>query len=212
MTAIRADSLTAEQTYKLLTGIVVPRPIAWVTTRSTDDAVNLAPFSAFTFVSNSPPMIGINVGRKAGEFKDTARNIHDTGEFVVHIPDESMIEEVHLSAVEHPPEVEETAVLGLETTDSDVVDVPRLTGPALALECRLHSATRYGRTGSEFIVGEVLLFHARAGLVVDGKVDTEHLAPIARLGGPNYAGLGPITRMDPIGQTPKSLLATEANQ
>ena len=88
---ILAVSLGADAAYKLLTGVVVPRPIAWVTTISTAGVVNLAPFSAFTFVSNKPPMVGINVGRKAGQLKDTARNIHETGEFVVNIADETMI-------------------------------------------------------------------------------------------------------------------------
>ncbi|MEK7438671.1 MAG: flavin reductase family protein, partial [Pseudomonadota bacterium] len=86
-----ANTLGPEAMYKLLTGIVVPRPIAWVTTLSPDGGVNLAPFSAFTFVSNKPPMLGINIGRKAGIMKDTANNIHATGEFVVNIPDDSMI-------------------------------------------------------------------------------------------------------------------------
>lgn len=86
MTIVLPESMTPEQTYKLLTGVVVPRPIAWITTLSTSGVINLAPFSCFTFVSNAPPMIGINIGRKAGERKDTGHNIHETGEFVVHIP------------------------------------------------------------------------------------------------------------------------------
>ena len=102
-----AEGIAPQGIYKLITGIVVPRPIAWVTTRSLGGHINLAPFSAFTFVSNSPPMVGINVGRKAGVMKDTGQNIHATGEFVVNIADESMIEHVHLSATEYAPEVSE---------------------------------------------------------------------------------------------------------
>jgi flavin reductase (DIM6/NTAB) family NADH-FMN oxidoreductase RutF len=211
MTRVLPESMTPEQTYRLLTGVVVPRPIAWVTTRSSDGVLNLAPFSAFTFVSNAPPMVGINVGRKAGRRKDTGHNIHETGEFVVHVPDGSMIEPVHLSAVEHGPEVDETELLGLATTPSDRVSVPRLVAPAVALECRLHSATAYGSTGSEFVVGEIVAFHVRDGLLTDGKIDTRALAPIARLAGPTYAGLGPVTTMAPIAQTPKTLLATETS-
>ncbi|MFF5989940.1 flavin reductase family protein [Prauserella flavalba] len=206
MTTVLPGSLTPEQTYRLLTGVVVPRPIAWVTTLSGDGVVNLAPFSCFTFVSNAPPMLGVNVGRKAGHRKDTGRNIHDRGEYVVHIPDESMVEAVHLSAVEHPPDTSEVDVLGLDTASCDVVAVPRLARAAIALECRLHSATEYGRTGAEFIVGEVMAFHVRDGLLHNGKIDTLALAPIARLGGPNYAGLGSVTTMTAIGQTPKSVL------
>src|SRR5437868_5891563 len=76
---IAASSLGPEAAYKLITGIVVPRPIAWVTTRAPEGHVNLAPFSAFTFVSTKPPMVGINVGRRKGMMKDTGRNIHATG-------------------------------------------------------------------------------------------------------------------------------------
>ncbi|ALE76429.1 flavin reductase [Pseudonocardia sp. EC080610-09] len=209
MTVVAPGALTPEQTYKLLCGIVVPRPIAWITTASPTGTVNLAPFSCFTFVSNAPPMVGINIGRKSGRRKDTGHNIHETGEFVVHIPDESMIEPVHLSAVEHPPGDSEVELLGLETVASQHVGVPRLAAPAVALECRLHSSTAYGSTGAEFVVGEVLAFHVRDGLLEDNKIDTQALAPIARVGGPVYAGLGEMTRMTPIAQTPKTVLTTE---
>ncbi|MEQ3551048.1 flavin reductase family protein [Pseudonocardia nematodicida] len=212
MTVVAPGSLSPEQTYRLLTGVVVPRPIAWITTLSGDGVLNLAPFSCFTFVSNAPPMIGVNIGRKAGERKDTGHNIHTTGEFVVHIPDESMISDVHASAVEHPADASEVEILGLATTPSEHVAVPRLAGPAIAMECRLHSATAYGATGAEFVVGEVLAFHVRDGLLTDGKIDTAALAPIARLGGPTYAGLGAITRMQAVVQTPKSVLPVEAGQ
>ncbi|MGW5381191.1 flavin reductase family protein [Nocardia sp. NPDC003963] len=203
---IAPDALSPEQTYKLMTGVVVPRPIAWVLTESADGIGNLAPFSCFTFVSNKPPMIGINIGRKAGNRKDTGRNILDVGEYVVHIPDEDAIEAVHHSAVEYPAEVSEIDILGLPTIDSDHVGVPRLRDAPIALECRLRSITEYGDTGAEFVVGEIVAFHIRDGLYLDGKIDTSALRPIARIGGPNYAALGTISRMTAIGQTPKSVL------
>lgn len=205
---ISADSLDAQATYKLLTGVVVPRPIAWVTTRSAQGVVNLAPFSCFTFVSNKPPMLGINVGRKAGVMKDTGNNIHATGEFVVHIADENLIEPVHLSAVEHPPHVSEAELLGLQVTPSRKVRIPRLAAVPISMECRFHRAVAFGATGSEFIVGEVLVFHLRDGLYENGKVDTEKLRPICRIGGPNYAKLGEIVRMRPVAQTAKTVITT----
>ncbi|MFJ7238843.1 flavin reductase family protein [Streptomyces olivaceus] len=208
---IRPESMTPEETYRLLSGVVVPRPIAWVASRSAAGVMNLAPFSCFTFVSNAPPMIGINVGRKGTALKDTGNNIHETGEFVVHIADEPLIEPVHLSAAEHSPLVDEAELLQLDTVPSQYIRVPRLAAPPIALECELHSATAYGETGSEFIVGTVHAFHVREDLLVDGKIDTAQLAPIARLGGPLYAGLGPITRMAPVGQTPKTTLPSNAH-
>ena len=112
---IDPDDLDPEATYKLLTGVVVPRPIAWVTTVSPAGLVNLAPFSAFTFVSSKPPMVGINVGRKAGVMKDTGNNILQSREFVVHIPDTALLEAVHRSSVEYPADVSEVDALGLQT-------------------------------------------------------------------------------------------------
>jgi len=203
---IPAAGLDPEATYKLITGIIVPRPIAWVTTLSPGGAVNLAPFSAFTFVSNKPPMVGINVGRKAGRLKDTGVNIHAGGEFVVNIADENLIEPVHLSAIEYAQEVSEADLLGLELKASQAVRVPSLAAAPISLECRFHSATAYGETGSEFMVGEVLVFHIRDGLCVNGKIDTAQLRPLCRIGGPNYAKLGEILSMQPIGQTPKTVL------
>lgn len=195
-----------EETYKLMTGIVVPRPIAWVTTLSAGGVANLAPFSCFTFVSNKPPMVGINVGRKAGAYKDTGRNIDDRGEFVVHIADKTMIEAVHLSAVEHPPGISEIDVLGLETVPADHVGVPRLRDAPIAVECVLHRAIAFGDTGAQFIVGEVVAFHIRDGLTTGMKIDTTALQPIARLAGPTYATIGETTTMPPISQTPKTVL------
>ena len=172
--------------------------------------MNLAPFSAFTFVSNKPPMLGINIGRKAGIMKDTANNIHATGEFVVNIPDDSMIEPVHLSAVEHPPEVSEAELLGLAVAPSTTMRTPRLAQAPISMECRLHRAIAFGDTGSEFFVGEVLDFHIRDDLYVNGKIETAKLRPICRIGGPNYAKLGEIVSMQPIAQISKTVLAQES--
>jgi flavin reductase (DIM6/NTAB) family NADH-FMN oxidoreductase RutF len=203
---ILASDLSPQQTYRLVTGIVVPRPIAWVCSRSPEGVLNVAPFSAFTFVSNKPPMLGINVGRKAGVRKDTGRNIHESGEYVVHIGDESLVEPIHESAVEHPPEVSEVELLGLAVTDSERIGVPRLVAPPIAMECRLHRAIEFGDTGAEFIVGEVLVFHVRDGLVRDGKIDSVELNPICRLAGPNYATLGRIITLRTLAQTDKSVM------
>jgi flavin reductase (DIM6/NTAB) family NADH-FMN oxidoreductase RutF len=203
---IEAASLGPQQVYKLMTGIVVPRPIAWVTTLTAQGGVNLAPFSAFTFVSQKPPMVGINVGRKAGKRKDTSVNIHAMQEFVVNIADENMIEPVHLSAIEHEPDVSEAAVLGLATEPSGKLRTPRLAAAPISLECKLHRVIEFGDTGSEFIVGEVLVFHIRDGLYANGKIDTALLRPICRIAGPNYAKLGEIVSMKPIAQTEKTVI------
>ncbi len=201
-----ASDLDPQQTYKLLTGVIVPRPIAWVCTRSEAGVLNVAPFSAFTFVSNKPPMVGVNVGRKAGVMKDTGANILARREYVVHIADEALLQPLHDSAEEHPPEVSEVDLLGLETAPSDFIGVPRLVAPPVAMECRLHQSIAFGATGSEFMVGEVLAFHIRDGLVKDHKIDTLALNPICRLGGPNYATLGRIVTLRAVAQTDKTVI------
>lgn len=207
---IAASTLGPEAVYKLITGIVVPRPIAWVTTLLKGGGVNLAPFSAFTFVSTRPPMVGINVGRKAGTMKDTARNIHAMSEFVVNIADETMIEHVHLSAIEHAPEVSEVEELGLATVPSQAIATPRLADAPISLECRLHRSISFGDTGAEFMVGEIVVFHIRDHLLDGGKIDTARLRPICRLGGPRYAKLGEIVTVTPIAQTAKTVLAEKS--
>ncbi|MCD1287648.1 flavin reductase family protein [Brevibacterium sp. CCUG 69071] len=203
---IEATSLSPEETYRLLSGVVVPRPIAWVLTRTGDGVDNLAPFSCFTFVSNKPPMLGINMGRKKGARKDSRSNIDVSGEYVVHIPTARFTDAVHTSAKEFPAEVSEVKVLGLETVASAHVSVPRLRNLPLAMECRFHSAVAYGDTGAEFVVGEVLAFHVDDRIYADGKIDTALLDPIARIGGPKYSTLGEITTLTAIEQTPKSVI------
>ncbi|PLP96476.1 flavin reductase family protein [Cupriavidus pauculus] len=203
---VLAESLSPEATYRLMSGIVVPRPIAWITTLSPEGVINLAPFSCFTFVSNKPPLLGINIGRKAGVRKDTGANIHATKEFVVNIGDATQLDAIHMSSVEHPPEVSEADILGLDTAPSVSIRTPRLADAPVSMECRLERVIEFGETGAEFIVGEVLAFHLRDGLYRDGKVETRELNPVCRIGGPNYASLGEIVTLRAVAQTPKSVM------
>jgi flavin reductase (DIM6/NTAB) family NADH-FMN oxidoreductase RutF len=205
-TALRIDpsDLGAERIYRLMTGIVVPRPVAWVTSMSRKGVLNLAPFSAFTFVSQKPPMLAISVGRKAGIYKDTAHNILDTEEYVIHIADTPLMTALHDSSAEHPPEVSEVEQLGLETLPGERIKVPRLAAPPVAMECRFRQCLEFGDARSRLIVGEVVMFHIRDGLVKDGKIETEALDPIARIAGPRYARLGEIVTLRTVFQTPKS--------
>ena len=196
--------LDAETAYRLITGVVVPRPIAWVTSLSATGVLNLAPFSAFTFVSPKPPMLAISVGRKGGNYKDTAQYILNNEEYVVHIADSSLMTAVHESSTEHPPDVSEVEELRLSTLPGERIKVPRLAAAPVAMECRFRQCLEFGETRSRLIVGEVVMFHIRDGLVNNGKVETEALDPIARIGGPRYARLGEIVTLRGVFQTPKS--------
>jgi flavin reductase (DIM6/NTAB) family NADH-FMN oxidoreductase RutF len=196
--------LDPESAYRLITGVVVPRPIAWVTSLSATGVVNLAPFSAFTFVSPKPPMLAISVGRKGGIYKDTAQNILNNEEYVVHIADSSLMKAVHESSTEHPPDVSEVEELRLSTLPGERVKVPRLAAAPIAMECRFRQCLEFGETRSRLIVGEVLVFHIRDGLLNNGKIETEALDPIARIAGPRYAKMGEIITLKPVFQTSKT--------
>jgi flavin reductase (DIM6/NTAB) family NADH-FMN oxidoreductase RutF len=190
--SLKTAGLTEREVYRLLTGIVVPRPIAWITTVSEDGGINLAPFSAFVILANDPPMIGVSIGRRGADLKDTARNIKRTGQFVVNSPHLSQVELVHLSAEELPHEVSEVHTLGLTTVPSDTIDAPRLDGVSIAMECEHVQSIEFGRAKTEFFVGEVNVIHVRSGLLDNGKIDTAALEPLGRVAGPRYAGIGPV--------------------
>ena len=194
-------ALDADEAYKLVIGAIVPRPIAWVTTLNNTGRVNVAPFSAFMYVSPKPPMLAISVGRKAGVYKDTGANILACEDYVIHIADMGLIEPLHLSSIEHPPEVSEVDELGLATVPSSLVATPRLRDVPIAMECRFRQCLEFGETQSRLMVGEVIMFHIRQDIMRDGKIDTKALDPICRLGGPRYASLGEIITMQPVQQT-----------
>lgn len=195
---VSPDGLSVEEIYKLLTGLIVPRPIAWVTSADAKGVVNLAPFSAFTYLSTQPPMIGICISRKASRRKDTARNIEATGEFVVHIADETLAGPVHLSSAEHEPGVSEPEVLGLALTPSRDVSVPRLAIASAAMECVLDRIVDFGEGGSQLIAGRIVRFHVRDNLIVDGKIASDVLRPLGRIAGPRYVKLGEIIEAVPL--------------
>jgi len=197
---IPIGELNEATAYRLQTGLIVPRPIAWVMTRSKTGIVNLAPFSAFMFVASWPPLPAISCNLRDGTMKDTERNIRDRGEFVINIADETMVEEVHESSADYPPETSEAAALGLALADSVDISVPRLADVPASMECRLHTIIPFGAIGHHLIVGEVVRYHVRDELYDNGKVETARLRPIGRLGGVNYARLGEILTLPSVGK------------
>jgi flavin reductase (DIM6/NTAB) family NADH-FMN oxidoreductase RutF len=174
--------------YKLLGGLVVPRPIALVTTRDREGRHNAAPFSFFNVLAEEPPLVVLGLGiSPSGRAKDTTNNIRDSGEFVVHLVDEPIAEAMNLCAIDLPPEISEVELAGFSLLPSEVVAPGRLAEAPVSMECRPYVTLQPGP--ERFIVlGEVLMLHVR-----DGIVDPERLrvnrnlyAPIGRLFGGGY--------------------------
>lgn len=161
----------------------MPRPIALVTTLDANGAVNAAPFSFFNVFSEEPPLVVLGLQHKADRTpKDTTRNIHRDGEFVVHMVDEPLALAMNDCAVDFPAGESEVAATGLATLPSVDVRVPRLAAAPFALECKRSVALAFG-PGRELLVGEVLRIHAREGLVdaANMYVDLAAYRPIGRL-------------------------------
>lgn len=207
-TLLDGEGLDSETAYRLIVGCVVPRPIAWITTMGEDGLVNVAPFSSYNYVATSPPMLAVNIATRAGVIKDTARNIRATGEFVVNVATEETMELMHRSAEEFPPEVSEAELLGLELLPSHRVKVPRIAASPVQMECRLDQTVILGRGINTLYIAEVVAFHL-SDQVFDGhRVDSVRMRPIARLGGPFYAGLGAIYNR-PMPPRPPAVQARE---
>jgi flavin reductase (DIM6/NTAB) family NADH-FMN oxidoreductase RutF len=179
-------ALGAHQRYKLLVALVVPRPIALVSTRSPAGVDNAAPFSFFNLVGDDPPIVIVSVDRKgSGAVKDTARNILQTREFVVHMVDEPLLARMHRCSEEFPADTSEFDAAGLTRTPSVRIAPPRIAEAPVALECRLHSHIEFERR--DLMVGEALWLHVREGIVDPAtlRVDGDRYAPVGRL----YANL-----------------------
>ena len=181
--------LEPRQRYKLLCGLVVPRPIALVTTLSPDGVVNAAPFSFFNVFSENPVLIVLGLQHNPdGSPKDTTRNIHVTSEFVVNLVDEAIAEAMNITATDFPPGESEPKAAGMPVAASTLVKPPRLADAPAAFECRRMVGMAFGPQ-RELLIGEVLGVHVREGIVdpVSLNVDFAALAPVGRLCGNMYA-------------------------
>ncbi len=190
--AIDLAALSRAERYKLLTGAVVPRPIAFVTTIAENGGVNAAPFSQFVIVAVDPGLLGISIGPRPGGPKDTLVNIERTGEFVINMVPETWAEAVQQASEAHAPDVSEVELLGLATVPSVCVRPPRLAGARIQFECKLERIVDFGSAPNRFVVGEVALMHVANGLMREFKIDAAAYAPLARIGGRNYVRFGEI--------------------
>lgn len=178
-------NLEPHDCYKLLTGLVVPRPIAWVTTLDENGVVNAAPFSFFNVMGSNPPIVAFGPSwRPDGSNKDTPQNIRLTGEFVINLVDENLAPQMNICATDFPPGESEIEAAGLELAPSVAVKVPRIAASPAQLECREHSTIEIGHT--RVVLGEVLHMRIRDDLVDSEKfyVAGEKMHLIGRMHGP----------------------------
>jgi len=171
--------------YRFLISAVVPRPIAFVSTRASGGGVNLAPFSYFNAISSVPPMVGIAIVGRPGDEKDTLQNIRETGEFVVNLVCEPMLAAMARTAGEWPRGTDEFEVAGLTPAPSERVTPPYVRESPVQLECRLHREIPLGN--SILVVGEIVFARVDDAVLTEGRVDPLKLLPVGRLGGENYS-------------------------
>lgn len=157
--------LPALERYKLLIGLVIPRPIAWISTWNANGVANCAPFSFFNVVSEEPPLCVVSFNlRSDGQLKHTLKNIRRTGEFVVNLADEDTANAMHASGDEIPEDESEFARSGLTPVPATLVKHPRIGEAAASLECRVERRIEFGPE-REMVIGEILLVHAREGII-----------------------------------------------
>lgn len=178
------SSLSPRNRYKLLSSVIMPRPIAWVTTVDREGRVNAAPYSFFNMMGGNPPVVVFGPGnRPTGSPKDTAANIRFNRSFVVNMVDEALADQMNLTATDFPEDMSEVEVVGLTTVPSVAIPVPRIAESPAQMECREVTTLQIGHT--RLVVGEVLHLHIREDLVDSERyyVDSVNLKLIGRMGG-----------------------------
>lgn len=188
-------NLTQRENYKLLIGSIIPRPVAVVSTQSADGIVNIAPFSFFNIVSSEPVILSLAIQRKEGELKDTARNLLATKEAVVHILDQTNVQEANKTAALLPADQSELTVSGFTTTTSKTIAVPGLKEASVRLETILHQHVpikKDQQTTADLLLLEVVGYQIAEDVYQDGKIDPRALQAVSRLAGNSYATIGEI--------------------
>jgi flavin reductase (DIM6/NTAB) family NADH-FMN oxidoreductase RutF len=178
--------------YKLLTAVVLPRPIAWVSTRSAEGVENLAPHSFFTVAAIDPPVVQFtSIGRK-----DSLNNVEATGEFVVNLAPRWLFEQVNATATAFPPGTSEFDAVGVEREPSELIAPSRVASSPVALECVLHATSTIGV--STVVLGRVVLAAIDEAAMDGTHPSVERLAPLARLGRNQWSELGPLREITRI--------------
>jgi len=183
-------SIDPRNTYKLLIGSVLPRPIAFVSTLSPAGVRNLAPFSFFTVASADPPIVCFcPMVSSNGKLKDTLTNIRATKEFVVNVVSEDFLPQMNQCSAEFPPEIDEFTESGLTAIPSQIVQAPRVAESHIHMECMLHQIVEVSANplGGSLVLGEVKLFHVADHLIHNFAIDPAKLQAVGRMAGSTYA-------------------------
>lgn len=183
------EDLAPREAYHLLTSLVVPRPIAWVSTLAEDGARNLAPHSYFNIISSDPPIVHFT----SSGLKDTLRNARATGEFVVNVVSRDVADAMNITAASFAPGEDEFDWAALDAEPSTVVSPPRVAGIKAALECRVREVLSMGN--GTMVFGEVVHIHVADDVWRDGRVHPELLRPVGRLSGSDYTFVEEIHRL-----------------
>jgi flavin reductase (DIM6/NTAB) family NADH-FMN oxidoreductase RutF len=185
---IDTSSLSVPERYKLLVGLVFPRPIALVSTRSENGVANCAPYSFFNAICEDPMLVILSFARRSdGKMKHTLANLLRTGEFVVNLVDEGIANGMHISSKEVDEDVSEFAEAGFTQAPCRVVGHPRIAEAPVSFECRLFKQVEVGH-GRDLIIGEVVHIHAREGLIDprSKRIADERYRPVGRLYASRY--------------------------
>lgn len=191
------DKQSFKDNHRLMIGSIVPRPIAFVSTKSKNGILNLAPFSYFNGVCSNPPTIMFAPARRGydGLTKDTLNNIRDTKEFVVNIVSEEIVEPMVACATDFEKEVNEFEVSRLTPVDSVKVAPPCVKESKVSFECRLQTIVPVGEAepgGGFVVIGNIVMFHVDDDVYRDGRIDLDALKPVGRLAGNNYSRINDI--------------------
>ena len=180
------DKTPHRQVYNLLIGLVAPRPIAWVTSLDEEGRLNAAPFSSYNYLCTDPPIVGMGVTNRPGSErlpKDTAHNIRRTGEYVINVVTEDLLEKMNICATDFPAGVNELEMAGLTTAPSSIVKVPRIAEAHAALECREFTTMEIGR--SRIVLGRVVAMYVEDKFVdpAGPYIKADELHSVGRMNG-----------------------------
>lgn len=197
-THLLTGELSGRQRYHLLSSLVVPRPIGWISTRNQAGGLNLAPFSYFGALSASPMLVGVSIGHRGEGPKDSLRNIQETGVFCVNVVTRRDLDTMNLTSGEYAPGDDEFHLSGLVPQPGQWVDAPYVASAAAAMECTVSEEILLEGGRSTLVIGRVEGIHLDSRLEWDPErylVDPHSLDPVGRLGGAEYSLQGEVVSL-----------------